>query len=1144
MLAYNKLGCYDVIQEVLTMALKFIIGRSGYGKTHECLSLIAKNQYQNIKNNLIFIVPEQFSLQAEKDIIKETTGKGIMQAKVLSFNRLAYTVFSQTGYPKTQPLTDTSKAMALKKIILENKDDLQYFKKSADKQGFMQQLSTTVSELFRYDISGNKLLAIANATQNNDILKMKLSDLALIYNSYKSFIDNGYISSDEALDLLYEHIDSSKLVKGADIWLDGFYGYTPQELKIIGRLLVNAASVTVTLTMDSYALKEKSLPMTNVFFETKETYLALCKLAKDNNVDIEEPLILTGPQRFKSTALASLEKEFTKAMPSTVDETNDIEILTAPNAFDEAETVALKIISLVRDKGLRYRDIAILAGSLEGYESILRTVMSECKIPFFMDSKQSITNHPLVELIKGILEIFLFNYSYDSVFSFLKTGLTPMAQQDIEILENYCLAYGIKSYKWNFEKWSYGLTEGENSEKYLKINSLKDEFLSFLSPIKNCFAHNKKCSVSQISTAVFTALETMGVAQKLLALSDKMELEGNIAKAYENRQCWNIVMDILDSMNEVLGESVVTLKDYFSLFDSGLSVCQMGIIPPGIDNIIIGTLERTRLPKIKALFIMGMNDGVIPSPDSTEGILSDDERESLETDGVSLAHDGTRRAFEEHYLIYSAITKAENYLTLTYSSGDLSGKALLPSVIINKILNIFTSLKVQTQTDDPLHIFSSPAIAFHHLGQGLTEENNALWLASLKYFETAEEWDERTRLLKEGLANKRPDERLKEDTTKEIFGDTLFSSISKLERFSSCPYSYFMSYTMKAAERPVYQLSTPDLGRLFHSVLEDFSYNLQENKLNWQDLDKGQITTLVTDAVDRQAPSLGNEILLSSHSLMYLVKRLKRISVRAIYTLAMHLKNGSFQTFAYELGFGVGQQLPPIAIDLKDGKKMLLTGKIDRVDILNKDGTTYVKIIDYKSGSKKFDLSQVYYGLQLQLLIYMDALIKNGQSLLGDNIAPAGVFYFRIKDPMLSADGELDAEEIEALITAQLSMSGLVVMDEKIVRAMDNSITRTSKIIPVGYKASGGFTSASSVADVKSYKQLCDYSITSARIIGEKIKAGNIQILPYKEKGRTPCSYCPYLSVCGFETGDPNFNCRNLKPLGQKAILEKIKDTE
>ena len=466
------------------MSLKFILGRSGYGKTRECLVSIAEKQTQQAENSLIYIVPEQFSLQAEKDIIKETAGKGIMRAKVRKskFNRLAYTIFAQTGNPKTQPLTEISKAMALKKIILENKENLQYFKKSADKQGFMQQLITTISELFRYDISNSKLSALAEATQNNDILKMKLSDLSLIYNQYKGFIDCGYISSDEALDLLYHRIDTSALIKGADIWLDGFYGYTPQELKIIGRLLVNAASVTVTLTMDGYALKQKALPMTNTFFETKETYLALCKLAQEHHVEIEGPLLLTQPKRFQQEALAALEKGFTKAIPTPVEETDGIQIFAAPNAFDEAEIVALKIISLVRDQGLRYRDIAILAGSLESYERILRTVMAECQIPFFMDSKQDITNHPLVELIKGMLEIFLFNYSFDSVFSFLKTGLTPMVSDDIEILENYCLAYGIKSYKWDLEHWSYGLTEGEDKEKYLQINALKDTFSGFPCP--------------------------------------------------------------------------------------------------------------------------------------------------------------------------------------------------------------------------------------------------------------------------------------------------------------------------------------------------------------------------------------------------------------------------------------------------------------------------------------------------------------------------------------------------------------------------------------------------------------------------------------------------------------------------------------
>lgn len=1125
------------------MALKFIIGRSGYGKTHECLMSMAKKQNENAKNNLIYIVPEQFSLQAEKDIIKETSGRGIMKAKVLSFNRLAHTIFSQTGYPKTRPLTEISKAMALKKIILENKDDLQYFKKSADKQGFMQQLSTTVSELFRYEISESKLLTIANITQNNDMLKMKLRDLSLIFNGYKNFINNGYIASDEALDLLYHQIDAAQLIKDADIWLDGFYGYTPQELKIIGRLLVNAASVTVTLTLDDYALNQNNLPMTNTFYETKETYCALCKLAQDHHVEIQEPLLLTQPRRFKKKTLASLEREFTKAMPSPVEDNEAIEIFAAPNTFDEGEAVALKIISLVRDKGLRYRDIAILAGSLESYERILRTVMTECQIPFFMDSKQDIAHHPLVELVKGILEIILFNYSYDAVFSFLKTGLTPMAQGDIEILENYCLAYGIKSYKWDFEKWSYGLTEGDNKEEYLKINDLRDTFLSFLAPLRKRFSPNKKYTVSEISTAVFNALENMNIPQTLWAISEEMESQGNTAKASENKQCWNILMDIFDSLHEVLGKSTVTLKEYYALFDSGLSVCQMGIIPPGIDNVIIGTLERTRLPKIKALFVMGVNEGVIPSPGGAEGILSDDEREILDTNGIFLAHDGTRRAFEENYLIYTAITKAEDYLTLTYSTGDLGGKPLLPSVIIGKIRNIFVNVEVQSQIGDAFQIFSSPAIAFHHLGQGLTSSDNALWHAALSYFESTPPWPQRTSLLKEGLANKHSKDYLSAETTKKIFGDTLFSSVSKLERFSSCPYAYFMSYTMKAAERPVYRLSTPDLGRLFHAVLEDFSYHLQEEKLQWQDLDNGQLTAMVTAAVDRQAPALGNEILLSSHALMYLIKRLKRISVRAISTLAMHLKSGNFQTYAYELGFGIGQQLPPIAIDLKDGKKMLLTGKIDRVDILNKDGTTYVKIIDYKSGAKKFDLSQVYYGLQLQLLIYMDALMKNGASLFGSPMSPAGVFYFRIKDPMLSADERLDSKEIETLLTEELRMSGLVIMDEDVINSMDQ-FTKTSKIIPVGYKSTGGFTSASSIADEENYQRLCAYSITSARNIGEKIREGNIQIFPYKDKGKTPCSYCPYPSVCGFELGEPSFNCRNLKPLGRHTILDKIKDTE
>ncbi|MGL4792022.1 MAG: PD-(D/E)XK nuclease family protein, partial [Anaerotignaceae bacterium] len=394
-------------------------------------------------------MPEQFSLQAERDIIAHTDSKGIMEAQVLSFNRLAHHIFSQIGFSKTTPLTDIKKAMVLKKILLENQQKLQYFKAVANKQGFMEQLSTTISELYRYTVSPNQLLASINKGEESDLFSGKISDIALLYNEYSQNIKNGYLSADETLDLLYNCIDESDFIKSAEFWIDGFHGYTPQELKVIEKLLTYGVRVNVTLTIDGWLINKKDISPMNIFYEPWITYNNLTNLATEIGVKVEKPVILTDGLRYKNNDLMELEREFPRSHVKSQNSCENIEIYGGDNPFDEAEKAALKILELV-NKGYRYKDIGLLAGTLETYEGILPQVMKECNIPFFMDNKRSILNHPFVGLVKGIMEIALYNLSYNAVFALLKTGLTSMAMEDIDILENYCLAHGIKSYKWKY----------------------------------------------------------------------------------------------------------------------------------------------------------------------------------------------------------------------------------------------------------------------------------------------------------------------------------------------------------------------------------------------------------------------------------------------------------------------------------------------------------------------------------------------------------------------------------------------------------------------------------------------------------------------------------------------------------------------
>ena len=1127
------------------MALKFIFGRSGSGKSTFALNKIAKKQAKNPENNLILIVPDQFSLQAEKDLIKETGLKGILHAKILSFHRLAYNVFKETGMPDKTPLSDITRAIALKKCILENSQNLTYYKSAVDKKGFVDQISLTMDELFSYCVTPEKLENIKEALPKDSALSNKLSDLLAIYLSYKDFLGTGhYIATEESLDTLYHRIDKSTFIKNAEIWLDGFYGYTPQELKIIEKLLTHAKDVTVLLTIDEYAINKENLPMSHVFYETKDTFLSLCALAKNYNIKIDTPVFLNENKRFKTSALIALENEYTKSVPKNHFNNNSICLYSANNEFDEIEYSSQKIISLVRDKGYRYRDIAILAASLSEYKTIINSTMKECKIPIFLDNKAEIENHPFIELVKGIFQVMLYNFNFDSVFSLLKTGLTSMKGNNVAMLENYCLAYGIKGYKWKLETWHFGMTKDDTNKNFLHINSLRKEFMLFFEPLSS-IKLTKKYKVEYISSKLFEVLENMKIFEQLSILTSNLNQLDNFSKSLETEQCWNIFVEIIESLNNVLCDYEVTLKDYFALLESGLSVGKLGIIPPSIDNVIVGNLERTRLPKVKAVFLIGVNDGIIPSISSSEGMFSDEERELLESNQLSLAHNSTRLAFEENYLIYSAITKAEENLFITYSTGDLSGKTKLPSVIISKIRKIFPSMETQTEIE-PNDIFSSPSIAFHHLGGNLKSPNITLplWLTSLEFFENHPDWKNKTALLKKGLSIAPSEKFLSKNTTTSVFGDTLYSSVSRLEKFASCPYSYFLNYTVKAQERKIYELKTPDLGLLFHSVFEDFSNTLKKECLEWKDISYENTVKIVTMAVDRQVPGLSNEILLSSGSMQYLTKRFKRICIRGIWTLCTHLKNGNFVPFAHELGFGNNDVLPPIALELKDGNKMLLTGKIDRVDILTSEGNTFVKIIDYKSGSKGFSLKEIYYGLQLQLLIYLDALIKNGQNLFKNEPTPGGIFYFRIKDPMISAESSLTIDEIENLIAENLKMSGLVLNNPDVLSALDNTSDKKSKIAPLVYNADGSLSKSSSVANEETYDLLRQYSLETAITLGERIKSGDISIKPYKSGTKTPCDYCSYKSICNFEASDPCFSYNNLKSLSDSDVLSKIKSQD
>ncbi|MEE0702432.1 MAG: PD-(D/E)XK nuclease family protein, partial [Anaerotignum sp.] len=613
------------------------------------------------------------------------------------------------------------------------------------------------------------------------------------------------------------------------------------------------------------------------------------------------------------------------------------------------------------------------------------------------------------------------------------------------------------------------------------------------------------------------------------------------------------LMDVLQKAVEILGDAPMSLDTFARILSAGLEESSMGLIPPTADSLLVGDIERSRLPDIKALLVLGVNDGILPAPAENTGIFTETEREALTAAGMELAPDGKRKLFEEQFLIYRGLTKPSHALYLTYANGDTEGKALFPSSLIARIGKMYPTLTEERDDVLPLSALT-PGGCFHQLGAQMrkhVEESpmEPMWQDIYSYFATTPQWQQRLSLLRQGFSVHDRRQKLSPKTAKSLYGKNILSSVSRLERFAACPFAYFAEYGLKARPRQLYQLRTPDLGNLFHQVLEQFAATLKKDGISWQTLTQEETERRMDAAVDEAAPHLGNEILLDSAANRYLIKRLKRISRRAGWTLVRHIQSGMFEPAGYEVGFGPHEALPPIVIGMADGSKLILRGKIDRVDLLDAEGNKFVKIIDYKSGTKAFDFQDIYYGLQLQLLLYLDAYLKNHGT---ESYRPGGVFYFRITDPTLSVTEELSTEELETMLYSKMQMSGLVLENETVIKAMDEVFIDpvsggmrlgSSDIIPLKYTKKGTPTASSLLATEEEYNALMAFTAKRAAAIGESMKAGVITPAPYRKQNSTPCDYCVFSSICRYEYKDRPYY-RNLKKIGKEDFWENLNETD
>lgn len=1131
------------------MGLRFIYGRAGSGKSNTCILEIKKRIEEGAKNPLILLVPEQFSFQAEKNLIDIISERGMMSAEVLSFTRMAYRVLSSEGGIIHKHINSAGRVVLIYKIMDALREKLSVFSKAGKQQGFVNIMSDIITELKRYDVNTDMLEAAALKLNDGDTLKGKISDIALVFSEFQNELHKKYIDNEDELSMLSQKLTSCTMFDDAEIWLDEFTSFTPLQYDVIEKLMKKAKRINIALTSDVIC-DENNIENTDVFFPIKNTERKLIKLAEKNNISYEKPLFLKEAKRFKNDELKHIEK-FYFSYPYVFynKETSYVKLFKAAGIYTEVENCAREIISLVRDKNMRFNDIAVVTRDLSRYEELTRVIFTQYGIPFFIDSRRDINNNPVIVFARSVIDILRRGFTYEAVFRYLKCGLSDIEREDIDILENYVLANGIKGTRWTDKKeWASGAGYGQykadseyDKEVITKVNEIKEKITAPIKKFKEEIS--KKRTVKELCTACFLFLKEQNIPSRIEGFIEYFNNNGMLDYAREYSQIWNMFMELLDQLVYVFGEEDITLEKFSKIFETGIGEYKVGIIPPSLDQVLVGNIERIKSHEVRAVFILGVNDGIFPKSSNEEGILSDSDRLELKNYGIEIAEDTKTRAFEEQFLIYTTLSTSTNYMYISYAIADAQGKSLRPSIIISRLKKLFPKLKEESDIIEradyasSIKNVSSPNPTFNELVKNIKMKNdgrevNPLWKNVYEWYMSSPEYGQKCKRIFEGFDFNNKLESISKEKIASLYKIPLKISVSRLEKYVQCPFSYFVQYGLYAKERKMYEFSNPDIGVFMHEVLERFSTILKKENMSFKDIDIKWIETAVALIIDEIISENPGIILNSSYKYRFFTESLKRILVKSISTISLHFKKGNFETSDFEKKFKSIMQLP-------SGASVEISGRIDRVDELEIDGSKYIRVIDYKSGSKAFKLSDVYYGIQLQLLLYLDILLSNENKYKDKKVLPGAILYFRLDDPMISSEGDMDTDKLNEEILKKLKMNGIILEDTRIIREMDKDINGYSLIIPAQIKNDGSLGSKSSTASITQFELLRDYVKKITMDICTKMLNGNISINPLKktgsQSGSGPCSYCSFSEVCSF---DPSFEENKYKIIKDKSDPE------
>ncbi len=1144
--------------------LKFYIGASGYGKTTKIIDDIIERSIKEPDRQFTIIVPDQFTMQTQKDVVLRHPRKGIMNIDVQSFGRLGHRLADEVGEKDRLILDDTGKNLILRKLSADLENKLPVIGSSIKKTGYIHEVKSAISEFEQYGIAPADIDKLMEFTSGKPFLKGKLSDLKRLYEEMNKFCGERFITREEKLDVLADAVSKSERLKGSIVAFDGFTGFTPVQNNVITALMRTCSEVWMSIIIPAgeYENYRKHNEDHRLFSLSMRTVFSMEQLAHDADCGRMEDELLSDDKKNRFAerkALSCLEKSIFRSgsKPFSEELSDEIRLFFADDPRAELREIFIRIAEMTLEQGYAYRDIAVAVGDTERYLPYVDELSEEFGIPVFADNSHSLEMNPFAEFIRSGLETVAEGFTYETVIHFLRSGLTGISKEDVDLLDNYLFATGMRGEK----KWSQafarmpkymkhmdrndGAAESENngktgtqlSVKALEhINDVRGQVYDMLTPLLKV---KKGKTASEITKALYEFIVSANIADQLNNCARRFGEMGDQASKKEYEQVYRYICELLEQIHALLGDEPMDIAEYTEIIKAGISELRVGVIPLDVDRVVIGDTERTRFKPVKVMFLAGLNDGIVPASNSSGGIISDLDREFLAGSGFELAPTPRQKMYIQRLYMYHVMTRPSERLVLSYSRMNSMGESLRPSYLVAQIKKMFPGLE-EIAASDRCGVDLMPG------GRGevrlLPELLNRYASGSISNEETG---FLRTLLIRcrekaPALCNeliekafiKYASNPLSPKAVAMLYGNMLKESTSSLQGFAGCPYSHFLRFGMRLNEREVSAIDSRDTGIIYHGILQRFGEVLKEEGMDWGDVDEEFLDKMLDHILKQIAAEMGQETLYQDAKTAYQLKRVRRIAGRSASVLCYQASKSDFKPIEYERKF---------AREISDDKaagKISITGTIDRIDTCDRDDKKFVKIVDYKSGENTFKFAELYYGMRMQLPLYLEEAVRFLSNESKKETVPAAFFYFTLKDPLVPFDG-VDESSYEEYCDSYLKNA--LIPDgwftNEAVPALDTGLAETGKsdAIKLRLKKDGTPYSGSTILSESEMKKMMEFTSGKLEKTGKEILAGKKDISPMEDS----CKYCPYKELCGFDARIRGYERRKME-LGEDEAKAKV----